>query len=1181
MGLSIPMMNRLRPVSWGHFFCEILLIRGFIAASVLVLASRSLSAEIATPTDVAGPAEGAGGTAEGAGGTAEGEWSRMRPITPRGVVAKRTKVPIQVDGVMASSEWDHADWTDEFVDIQGPSHSAPRYSTRAKLLWDEEFLYIAAQLTEPHLQGTLRDHDTVIFQDNDFEVFIDPDGDNHRYAELEMNALNTTWDLFLDRPYKDGGNADNSFEIAGLKTAVQLRGTLNDPSDVDDGWSVEIAIPWPSFQAITHVACPPKNGDDWRFGFSRVEWQFDIVDGKYQKKPGLPEDNWVWSPQGIIDMHRPERWGFVQFRDTTEASSFVGDATLGLRDQLMEVYHRQRVYHGSHQQFADSWDSLRWKPQIESRLSSTPILNTESGYIASIAKPVETPSGTNRTWIVGNVTEDSRLTVRTWNASVLSALDEAGANRDELEKLLRTVPDQQFESAEFLVTNMPLRDLQSLEADFLLAEIKLAHKTLDESPWGKQIPKEIFLNNILPYANINERRDAWRKDFRERFAPLVAGARSPAQAAAMLNQKLFAMVNVKYSTQRAKADQSPYESIQSGLASCTGLSVLLIDACRSQGIPARFVGTPLWSDNSGNHSWIEVWDNGWHFTGAAEPSGDQLDQAWFIGRASTAKRDDPKHAIYAVSFRKTPLRFPLVWDRSIDYIRAVNVTDRYKQLGFKAPEGTQMVSFRVVDPKTRSRVQAMLRVKDAAGKTILEGMTKDERFDSNDHLHQYLKAGEKYTVDIQWGQQQWSDAIDVGDQPRLVSWETPVAAPANQPAVMPEGSDVSATILELTRYLAQAPENRSPLAEQSFANMPLSKEQAIAAERLIVDDYQNHQREARKAEFEAKELVIGDLKMPFAYKVFGEMPAKGRSLYISMHGGGGAPRQVNDSQWENQKRLYQLEEGVYVAPRAPTDTWDLWHQSHIDAFLDRLIENFVLFEGVNPDRVFLMGYSAGGDGVYQVAPRMADRFAAASMMAGHPNETSPLGLRNLPFTIHMGAKDSAYNRNKTAADWKEALEQLQKTDPEGYPHYVKLHKGKGHWMDRQDAEAIPWMHKHSRNRFPKRIVWKQDDVVQPRFYWLSTDPKTVRDRPLVVAQVAGQGILFEQSDIPAIDILLRDDLIHMDEPIQVRFGDRELFKTSVSRTIAIMDETLRQRGDPQGVFWGKLSIDLSESIKSP
>ncbi len=210
--------------------------------------------------------------------------------------------------------------------------------------------------------------------------------------------------------------------------------------------------------------------------------------------------------------------------------------------------------------------------------------------------------------------------------------------------------------------------------------------------------------------------------------------------------------------------------MQSGLASCTGLSVLLIDACRALAIPARFVGTPLWSDNSGNHSWIEVWDQGWHFTGAAEPSGDKLDQAWFIGRASTAQRDDRRHAIYAVSFQKTPLKFPMVWDPSIDYISAVNVTDRYTNLGFKVPEGTQMVSIRAVDASKRARVVAKVKVFDANGE-VASGSTRDESFDANDHLHYYLKQGQTYRVVVENQGRTFERLFIVGSKPELITSE--------------------------------------------------------------------------------------------------------------------------------------------------------------------------------------------------------------------------------------------------------------------------------------------------------------------------------------------------------------------------------------------------------------------------
>jgi hypothetical protein len=299
-------------------------------------------------------------------------------------------------------------------------------------------------------------------------------------------------------------------------------------------------------------------------------------------------------------------------------------------------------------------------------------------------------------------------------------------------------------------------------------------------------------------------------------------------------------------------------------------------------------------------------------------------------------------------------------------------------------------------------------------------------------------------------------------------------------------------------------------------------------------------------------------------------------LYISMHGGGGAPKRVNDSQWENQKRLYELKEGVYCAPRAPTDTWNLWHEGHIDPLFDRLIENLIVFEDVDPDRVYLMGYSAGGDGVYQLAPRMADRLAAAAMMAGHPNETSPLGLRNLPFAIHMGARDGAYGRNKVAEDWGKKLDELQKADPTGYPHFTKLHEGKGHWMDRQDAEAIPWMAEYRRNGLPKKIVWKQDDVVGSRFYWLAVDPSKVPSRAEVIATRDGQTIAIEKSDVPALTIRLSDAMCNLDEPITVKSQDKTVFEGRVERTIATIAKTLAERGDPKGIFAAEMVVVVSK-----
>jgi hypothetical protein len=229
---------------------------------------------------------------------------------PKTYECRRAPEPLRIDGRLDEPSWASAPWTAPFVDIEGDAKPRPRFRTRAKMLWDDRFFYVAAELEEPHVWATLTKHDSVIFHDNDFEVFLDPDGDGLRYYELELNALNTTWDLFLPKPYRFGGKADNRFEITGLRTAVHIDGALNDPRDTDRGWTVEIALPWKAFEGSPH----PDN--TWRVNFSRVEWEHRIVDGRYRKAEGKKEDNWVWSPQGEINMHIPERWGYVRFSGT-------------------------------------------------------------------------------------------------------------------------------------------------------------------------------------------------------------------------------------------------------------------------------------------------------------------------------------------------------------------------------------------------------------------------------------------------------------------------------------------------------------------------------------------------------------------------------------------------------------------------------------------------------------------------------------------------------------------------------------------------------------------------------------------------------------------------------------------------------------------------------------------------
>ena len=243
----------------------------------------------------------------------------------------RTATPPDFDGALAHGAWASAAWTDEFRDIEGDHRPRPHFRTRAKMLWDDDFLYVACAMEEPDLWATYDQRDMIVFHENDFEVFIDPDGDQNEYYEIEINVLGTIFDLFLHRPYRHGGPAEHGWDTNGLRWAIHVDGTINDPEDRDRGWVVEMAIPFEDLRPPTvredgsawtlapiteHQREPsPKPGERWRINFSRVQWDLQVVDGAYRKIEGRPEYNWTWTPQWEINMHVPSRWGILEFVD--------------------------------------------------------------------------------------------------------------------------------------------------------------------------------------------------------------------------------------------------------------------------------------------------------------------------------------------------------------------------------------------------------------------------------------------------------------------------------------------------------------------------------------------------------------------------------------------------------------------------------------------------------------------------------------------------------------------------------------------------------------------------------------------------------------------------------------------------------------------------------------------------
>lgn len=388
------------------------------------------------------------------------------------------------------------------------------------------------------------------------------------------------------------------------------------------------------------------------------------------------------------------------------------------------------------------------------------------------------------------------------------------------------------------------------------------------------------------------------------------------------------------------------------------------------------------------------------------------------------------------------------------------------------------------------------------------------------------------------------------------------------------GASGSDALEKLRQYLAIERPERPDLASQDFASVPLSAAEAETARGLIWQDHASFIAADRQAEAEAKAISIGEHTLRYDSTSFGDEPETGHSLYISLHGGGEADASVNDEQWENQKILYEPDEGIYLAPRAPTNTWNLWHEAHIDPLLTRLIENFIVLEGIDSNHVYVMGYSAGGDGVYQLGPRMADSWAAAAMMAGHPNDAHPDSLRNLGFTIHVGGLDTSFDRNLVAAEWGTLLDDLAAADPGGYPHYVEIHPDKPHWMDLEDAVAVPWMAEFTRNPLPERVVWLQDDITHSRFYWLAVDEANAVGGARIEANVAGQTVDVESSGVSRVSLRLTDDLVDLDEPIRVASGGETLYEGTVPRTILVLWTSTEERGDPALVFSSEISVEL-------
>ena len=359
-----------------------------------------------------------------------------------------------------------------------------------------------------------------------------------------------------------------------------------------------------------------------------------------------------------------------------------------------------------------------------------------------------------------------------------------------------------------------------------------------------------------------------------------------------------------------------------------------------------------------------------------------------------------------------------------------------------------------------------------------------------------------------------------------------------------------------------------------YAGKPLSKNSVKEAEQEVIAEWKQAMQEKHAWAWKKLHFKRDSLRMFCAARNFGAVPEDGRCLFISMHGGGKVPEEVNNQQWMNQIYLYEPAEGVYVAPRAPWDDSDMWHKKGLDGFFEDLIQACVVFDQVNPDKVYLLGYSAGGDGVWRMAPRMADRWAASSMMAGHPGNASQVNLRNLPYMIWMGEHDSAYDRNRLAAEKGMVMDSLRQSDPEGYIHETHIMKGMGHWMEQADTAAISWMTQYKRNPYPNKIVWRQEEVLRPAFYWLSAPENELAHGKTLVVERKENNIYIETCDYNKCTLYLNDEMFDLDKPIKVYYKGKRILKKRVTRSIETMRKTINERGDYRYMFPVELEVKI-------
>ncbi len=393
----------------------------------------------------------------------------------------------------------------------------------------------------------------------------------------------------------------------------------------------------------------------------------------------------------------------------------------------------------------------------------------------------------------------------------------------------------------------------------------------------------------------------------------------------------------------------------------------------------------------------------------------------------------------------------------------------------------------------------------------------------------------------------------------------------------------------------------------------------------------------QKSEYDNRALHFKGKTMRFTLEKHGSAPEGGYPLYIALHGGGAAGSGVNDSQWRDMATYYNssVKQGIYIAPRGISDSWKLHSEDESYPLYDKLIESAILFDNVNPDRVYIMGFSAGGDGVYQITPRMPVRFAAANMSAGHHNWISFDNLYNTPFLIQVGELDSAYKRNRVAAENNLALNKLQQQYGGGFIHDAYIHYNGYHntwrdndasrreqtiiadavaWLDGKrdtktvNSNAIDWLNQYARNPVPNKIVWDLSVGAPSRsyqtgsavlaqvgdqdtrlaapaslFYWLDVSVADhYPDKGKLVAEVIKATNTIKLTEVNNVDkfrVLLNPDLLDLEKPVNIVIGDKLIASINVKENITTMTRTMLERSDKSEIYDSEVTLSYNQATQ--